>query len=149
MLAFLVKNSDNNVRTLEGRLNTVIFASKLHEKPISLSLAAIALQESINRDEQEAVTPDSVIRATCSYYSITKADLLGKNKRQELVRARQICTYLMCEMLTLPLVSVGKEMGGRDHATVIYSRDKVADLLRVNDALAKDVNDIKSIILKQ
>ena len=40
-------------------------------------------------------------------------------------------------------------MGGRDHATVIYSRDKVADLLRVNDALAKDVNDIKSIILKQ
>lgn len=149
VLAFLVKNSDNNVRTLEGRLNTVIFASKLHEKPISLSLAAIALQESINRDEQEAVTPDSVIRATCSYYSITKADLLGKNKRQELVRARQICTYLMCEMLTLPLVSVGKEMGGRDHATVIYSRDKVADLLRVNDALAKDVNDIKSIILKQ
>lgn len=65
------------------------------------------------------------------------------------MRARQICTYLMCEMLALPLISVGKEMGGRDHSTVIYARDKIAELMRVNDAVLKDVNDIKSAILKQ
>ena len=149
VLAFLVKDSDNNVRTLEGRLNTVIFASKLHEEPISLSLAATALQESINTGDQETVTPEAIVRSTCSYYSVSKEDLLGKNKRQELVRARQVCTYLMCEMLTLPLVTIGKEMGGRDHTTVIYSRDKIAELMRVNDRVAKDVNDIKSIVLKQ
>lgn len=150
VLAYLVKNSDNNVRTLEGRLNSVIFASKLHEEPISLKLAALALQESINNaSEQEEVTSDSIIRAVCNYYSITKADVLGKNKRQELVRARQICTYLMCDMLSLPLVNVGKVMGGRDHATVIYSRDKITELMRVNDTIRKEVNDIKSAILKQ
>jgi chromosomal replication initiator protein len=149
VLAFLVKNSDNNVRTLEGRLNTVIFASKLHEEPVSLKLAALALQESINVEEPEEITAETIIRATCSYYSITKADLLGKNKRHEIVRARQICVYLMCEMLSLPLVSVGKEMGGRDHSTIIYARDKVAQLLKVNDTILKDVNDIKSAILKQ
>lgn len=150
VLAFLVKNSDNNVRTLEGRLNSVIFASKLHEEPITLKLASLALQESINKNaEQEEVTPDAIIRAACNYYSITKADLIGKNKRQELVRARQVCTYLMCDMLSLPLVTVGKEMGGRDHATVIYSRDKITELIRVNDAIKKEVNDIKSAVLKQ
>lgn len=150
VLAFLVKNSDNNVRTLEGRLNSVIFASKLHEEPITLKLASLALQESINNaPEAEEVTPEAIIRATSNFYSITKADLVGKNKRQELVRARQVCTYLMCEMLSLPLVTVGKEMGGRDHATVIYSRDKIAELIRVNDAIRKEVNDIKSVILKQ
>ncbi len=150
VLAFLVKNSDNNVRTLEGRLNSVIFASKLHEEAITLKLASLALQESINNaPEQEEVTSDAIIRATSNFYSITKADLIGKNKRQELVRARQVCTYLMCEILSLPLVTVGKEMGGRDHATVIYSRDKIAELMRVNDAIRKEVNDIKSAILKQ
>ena len=149
VLAFLVKNSDNNVRTLEGRLNTVIFASKLHEEPISLKLAAEALQEAINSDEQEEVTPDAIIRATCTYFGITKADLIGKNKRQEIVRARQICTYLMCDMLALPLVTVGKIMGGRDHSTIIYARDKVVELMRVNDRVAKDVNDVKSAVLKQ
>ncbi len=149
VLAFLAKNSDNNVRTLEGKLNTVIFASKLHEEPITLKLAGIALQEAINVDENAVVTPDTIVRATCAHFSITKQELLGKSKRAELVRARQICTYLMCDMLALPLVSVGKEMGGRDHATVIYSRDKVASLMKVSDAMAKDVNDIKSAVLKQ
>ncbi len=149
VLAFLVKNSDNNVRTLEGRLNTVIFASKLHEQPISLQLAATALQEAINVAEPEEVTPETIVRATCAYFSISKEDLLGRNKRQEFVRARQICTYLMCEMLTLPLVTIGKEMGGKDHSTVIYARDKIADLMRVNDTILKEVNDIKSVVLKQ
>lgn len=150
VLSFLVKNSDNNVRTLEGRLNSVIFASKLHEEAITLKLAALALQESIsNATEQEEVTPDAIVRAVCNYYSITKADVLGKNKRQEFVRARQVCTYIMCEMLSLPLVSIGKAMGGRDHTTVIHSRDKITELIRVNDTIRKEVNDVKSAILKQ
>lgn len=149
VLAFLVKNSDNNVRTLEGRLNTVIFASKLHEEPLSLSLAATALQECINTDDTENATPESIIRATCNYFSVRQEDLIGKNKKQEIVRARQICIYLLCEMLSLPLVTVGKLMGGRDHSTVIYARDKITELVRVNDALLKDVNDIKSAVLKQ
>ncbi len=149
VLAFLVKNSDNNVRTLEGRLNTVIFASKLHEEPISVKLAATALQESIAADEeQEVLTPDTIIKATCSYYSVTRADLLGKSKRQELVRARQVCIYLMCNMLALPLVSIGKIMGGRDHATIIYARDKIGELMRVNDTVSKGVTDIRSSVLR-
>lgn len=149
VLAFLVKNSDNNVRSLEGRLNKVIFASKLHEEPITLKLAATALQEAINTDEQEEATPEAIIRATCSHFSITEAELLGKNKRQELVRPRQICTYLMCDMLSIPLKNIGAKMGGRDHTTVIYARDKISELMHLNDAVAKDINDIKSAILKQ
>lgn len=150
VLEFLVRNSDNNVRTLEGRLNTVIFASKLHEEPISVKLAAEALRESIGgSNTQEEVTPDTIIQAACSHFNMTKTELLGKSKRQEIVRARQICIYLMCDMLALPLVSVGKVMGGRDHSTIIYARDKIAELMRVSDSMAKDVTDIKSAILKQ
>lgn len=150
VLAFLVKGTDSNVRTLEGRLNKVIFASKLHESPITLELAATALQEAIgNPDEQEEVKPEAIIRATCAHFSITKQELLGKSKRQELARARQICAYLMCDMLTLPLVNIGEEMGGMHYSTIIYARDKIAELMRVNDKILKDVNDIKSVVLKQ
>ncbi len=150
VLAFLVKNTDNNVRTLEGRLNTVIFASKLHEEPITVKLASTALHESIGgTNPQEEVTPDTIIRVTCAHYKLTKADLVGKSKRQEIVRARQICVYLMCDMLDMPLISIGKEMGGRDHTTIIYSRDKITELMRMSDSVAKDVTDIKSAILKQ
>ena len=53
----------------------------------------------------------------------------------------------MYDILNLPLVTIGKQLN-RDHATVIYSKNKIGDLIGKNPSIAKDVNDIKSIILK-
>ena len=136
------------MRTLEGRLTKVIFASKLHEKPITLELAATALNEAVS-EEHEAVTADKIIGSVCAFYKMDKDKLLGKSKKKELVQPRQICAYLMCEILNIPLVSIGEALGGRDHTTVIHSREKVANLIKINDRLAKEVEDIRNIILKQ
>ncbi len=148
VLDFLARDSGTDVRTLEGRLTKVIFASKLHEKPITLELAATALNEAIS-EEHETITSDKIISGVCSFYKITKDKLLGKSKKKELVIPRQICAYLMCEIMNIPLVSIGEAMGGRDHTTIIHSREKVNNLLKVNDRVAKEVEDIRNIILKQ
>ena len=148
VLDFLARDSGTDVRTLEGRLTKVIFASKLHEKPITLELAATALNEAIS-EEHETITSDKIISGICSFYKITKDKLLGKSKKKELVIPRQICAYLMCEIMNIPLVSIGEALGGRDHTTVIHSREKVTNLIKVNDRVAKEVEDIRNIILKQ
>lgn len=149
VLSFLAQDSGDDVRTLEGRLTKVIFASKLHEVPISVSLARNALSEAVAEPGKEEITPESVISAVMGYYRISRNDLVGKSKKKEIVIPRQICCYLMCELLSLPLISIGKVLGGRDHTTILYSRDKVDEMCRVNDKLAKDVDDIKNIILKK
>ena len=120
VLAFLAQDSGHDVRTLEGRLTKVIFASKLHEEPITLELARRALSESVKESEsQEELTPDTIINAVCSYFKQKREDLLGKSRQADLAKARQICAYLMCEMLSLPLVAVGERLGGRDHTTIM------------------------------
>ena len=149
VLTFLAQDSGDDVRTLEGRLTKVVFASKLHEEPITVSLARSALSEAVSEGGKEEITAVSVISAVCAYFHISKTDLLGKSKKKEIVIPRQICCYLMCELLSLPLISIGKELGGRDHTTVLYSRDKVEEMCHVNDKIAKDVDDIKNIILKK
>ena len=150
VLEFLANDSGHDVRTLEGRLTKVLFASKLHEEPISLSLARLALSESVNENQSSGeITPENIISAVCGYYKFRREDLLGKGKKADLVKARQICAYLICEMLSLPLVSVGAIMGGRDHTTIMYSRDKVDELIKLNEKMAKEVDDIKNIVLKQ
>jgi chromosomal replication initiator protein len=150
VLEFLANDSGHDVRTLEGRLTKVLFASKLHEEPISVNLAKRALSESVNEGEtQGEITPETIISAVCRYYKVKKEDLLGKGKKADLVKARQICAYLICEMLSLPLISVGNIMGGRDHTTIMYSRDKVDELIKLNEKIAKEVDDIKNIVLKQ
>ncbi|MCD8041219.1 MAG: chromosomal replication initiator protein DnaA [Clostridia bacterium] len=149
VLTFLAQDSGDDVRTLEGRLTKVIFASKLHEVPITVSLARSALSEAVPEGGKEEITADTVINAVTSFYHISRADITGKSKKKELVIPRQICCYLMCDLLSLPLVSIGKELGGRDHTTVLYSRDKVEEMCRINDKIAKNVDDIKNIILKK
>lgn len=149
VLNFLAKDSGDDVRTLEGRLTKVIFASRLHEEPITVQLARSALSEAVPEDGNEEITPETVINAVTGFYHIEKSDITGKSKKKEVVIPRQICCYLMCELLSLPLVSIGKELGGRDHTTMLYSRDKVEEMCRTNDRIAKDVDDIKNIILKK
>ena len=58
--------------------------------------------------------------------------------------------YIITEMMSsLPLGVVGQKMGGKDHATVIYSRDKIAEQMKTDSKLARDINDIKKMLLKQ
>lgn len=148
VLEFLARDSGTDVRTLEGRLNKVIFASKLHEKPITMELAATALNEAVS-EEQETITSDKIIASICSFYKISKENLLGKSKKKELVQPRQICAFLMCEILNIPLVSIGEALGGRDHTTIIHARGKISNLVKVNDRIAKEVEDLRNIVLKQ
>ena len=148
--SYLAENSDDDVRSLEGLLNKVIFASLLNEAPITLSLAMEALSVSRpQEDKEEQITPSTIINTVCNFYKIAKADLLGKKKNKELVEPRQICTYLITELLSIPLVSVGQAMGGKDHTTVIYTRDKIADLIKKDPRVATEVNDLKNLILKK
>ena len=150
VLEFLARDSGHDVRTLEGRLTKVIFASKLHEEPITLPLAMLALNESVSEEtEPEAVTPEKIVAAVCGYFKTKKDDLIGKSKKAELVKARQICAYLMCEMLNIPLDVIGETLGGRDHTTIMYARDKMRNLEKLNTRIAKEIDDIKNIVLKK
>lgn len=149
VLNFLAKDSGDDVRTLEGRLTKVIFASKLHEQPITIELAKSALNEAISEKDEEEATANSIVEAVCNYYHIQKSDLTGKSKKKDVVVPRQICCYLMYDLLSLPLTAIGKELGGRDHTTILYSRDKIVSMMQVSDKIAKEVDDIKNIVLKK
>ena len=147
---YLAEKSDSDVRSLEGMLNKVIFASMLHERPITIDLAKEAISESVSGGEREEVlTAESIIDAICSFYKIQRSDLTGKKRNKEIVEPRQICAYLMTEMLSIPLVTVGQSLGGRDYTTIIHARDKIAELIKENQRIQTEVKDIKNLILKK
>ena len=147
--SYIAENSDENVRSLEGMLNKVIFASKLREVPITLDLTVDALKESVSNETKEAVTTTLIIETVCNFYNVSKFDVLSKKRNKEFAEPRQICAYLMTELMSIPLVTVGQALGGRDHATVIHSREKITELMRINDRVATEVNDIKNLILRK
>ena len=126
-------------------LSKVSFYASLTGKP-SATLEDVneALKDQVTTTKQ-SLTADRIIDCVCKYFSISKDDLVGKKKNKEIVEPRQICMYLICEMLDLPLVSVGQIFGGRDHTTVIHAREKISDLIKENNRIRVTVNDLKSM----
>ncbi len=148
VLAYIAEMEDGDIRTLIGKLTKVVFASKLHERPITIELVNEALRESADTKKEE-IQADDIINYVCNFYKIPKNEMLGKKKNKEFVIPRQVCTYILCDMMNLPLVAIGKLMGGRDHATVIYARDKIFEQMKSDVKLSVEVNDLKKMILKQ
>ncbi len=146
---FIAENSGDNVRSLEGLLNKVIFSAILHEEPITLELAMDALKDSVTTEAKESVTTSRVIDIVCSYYHVKKEDVLSKKRNKEYAEARQMCAYLMSELMSIPLVTIGQALGGKNYATVIHSRDKIAELIKINDRIQMEVNDLKNLIIKK
>ncbi|MBO5888808.1 MAG: chromosomal replication initiator protein DnaA [Clostridia bacterium] len=147
--AFIAENSDDNVRSLEGLLNKVIFSAILHEAPITLELAEEALKDSISTENKESVTTTRIIDTVCSFYNVKKEDVLSKKRNKELVEPRQMCAYLMTELMSIPLVTIGQALGGKNYATIIHSRDKIAELITINDRISRDISDLKNLIIKK
>ncbi len=147
VLSYIAEMSDCDIRTLIGKLTKVIFASKLHGKPITVALVNDALKESAG-ERQEELQADDIINRVCAFYKVDKKELLSKKKTKEVALARQVAIYLVLEMMSLPQLTVAK-LFGRDHSTVIYTRDKIIELMETDTKLSVDVNDIKKMLLKQ
>ena len=148
VLTYIAELSNEDIRSLIGKLTKVIFAGKLHECPITIELVKDALKESAT-ETQEDLQVEDIINCVCNFYKISKSDMLGKKKNKEIVEPRQICFYLITEMMSLPLETIGQKVGGRNHPTVIYSRDKIADQIKTDRKLAVEINDIKNMLLKK
>lgn len=147
VLAYIAENNEGDVRSLIGKLTKVIFASKLHERPITVELVKDALKESTGGAKEELQAED-IINCVCNFYKISKADLVGKKKNKEFSEPRQVCIYLITDMMNLPLVTIGEKIG-RDYTTVIYARNKIAEEIKSKTKIATEINDIKKMLLKQ
>lgn len=147
---FIAERSGDNVRSLEGMLNKVIFASILDEVPVSLKLASEVLaSDGLKKESSEdVITTTRIIDEVCAFYDVQKADLLSKKRNKELVKPRQVCMYLMTDLMPIPLDTIGQAMD-RDHATVIYAKNKIDELMKVDNKISVEVNDIKNLILKK
>ena len=57
-----------------------------------------------------------------------------------------IAVYLISEILEMPLVSIGKLFGGRDHTTIRHSLDKISDSLKTSFKTQSFINEIKKML---
>jgi len=143
VLEFIAKNIKNNIRELEGALNRVSVSAQLTKKKLDLAYASQILADIISSGKKKGVTYKDIIKTVASFYEINPADLIAKNRKQEVVKPRQIAMFLMREDLQYSYPGIGDKLGGRDHTTVIHAYEKISTALKNNEKLNEEITYIK------
>ena len=146
VLHFLATRIKSNFRELEGALISLIANATLAHKEITVELAE-QITEKIVGEEHNDVTIDKVQKVVCDYFNITRDDLLSKTRKRQIVQARQIAMYMSRSLINCSLSTIGAEIGGKDHATVLHACTTVNDLMSTDKSFRQYVTDIEKMLV--
>jgi chromosomal replication initiator protein len=76
-------------------------------------------------------------------FNLTNEELLSRNRSKNIALPRQVAMYLLREVGNASLPQIGEQLGGRDHTTVMYACEKVADMIERDDMFRRQVFQIR------
>jgi len=147
VLEFIAQRAHQNIRELEGSLNRVIAFARLTGALPTMELATQALVDIASKATTDSTTtPDLIIEVVASSFQLTPADLKSGKRDKETALARQVAMYLIRQETNSSLAHIGKELGGRDHSTVIHACEKITSNLETRPHLRHKILDMQQKI---
>ena len=73
--------------------------------------------------------------------------MLSPSRKRQIVQARQIAMYISRNLINCSLSTIGSEIGGKDHATVLHACTTVADLMSTDRSFKQYVTDIEKMLV--
>ncbi|MFZ0534688.1 MAG: chromosomal replication initiator protein DnaA [Anaerolineales bacterium] len=143
----IARRVQSNIRELEGSLTRVLALVDLSNLPLNVKLVDIALADLLPKPS--TIKPEEVVSQVAGAFGVTVQNLIGPDRRKEIVLPRQIAMYLLREEANYSLPKIGEALGGRDHTTVMYACQKVTDMLERDDKLRRQVIKIREQIYGQ
>ena len=143
----IAKLISTNVRELEGAWNRVLAFAQLSGQELSLGLCERALFDFL--PQASSITSKTVLEVVSEFFGVSLSALTGKSRARDIAFPRQIAMYLMREEGDMSLPRIGEELGGRDHTTVMYACDKIAELVDSDDKVRKQLMQLKGQLQNQ
>lgn len=129
VIEYIAASYTSNIRELEGALIRAVAYISISGLPMTVENIAPVLSPATRKIE---TSPEVILNVVSEALNVPISDLKGNSRRREISMARQVAMYLMRQYTGLSLPKIGEEFGGKDHTTVLYSCDKVAELQRTD-----------------
>ena len=146
LLTFIAGRVSTNIRELEGALTRVVAFSSLTGRPMTVDLAQDVLRDVFPQGEAAQVTIERIQDEVSERFALSKEELVGDRRSQNIVYPRQVAMYLSRELTDSSLPRIGRHFGGRDHTTVIHATSKIARLIREDRSVYNLVQELTARI---
>ncbi len=142
ILFYIAEHLKSNIRNLEGVLKRLMAYNVLMGKPITMDLADDAIKEFLNKSDDPHVNTEYILSVVANYFNVTSDEILSSKRSQEIAYARHIAMYLIREFTNLSLPKIGKELGGRNHATILNGINKIKESMEKNEDTKKIIDEL-------
>jgi chromosomal replication initiator protein len=141
VLHIVAEKVRENVRQLEGALVYLTAQAKLSGTKITPETINKLLTSKTYKQDIKLL-----LRTVADQFNLSPEELISKRKDRKTTLARHVAIYLMREGYNCSLTEIGKELGGRNHATILHGYEKIASALSINPNLANQIAEIKEKI---
>ncbi len=141
----LARRAYRNIRELEGALNKVVAYARMIRSPVTLELVSEALTDSLE-EHHASLSLQQVVSVVADYYHLDAEMLKGKRRDKETALARHVTMYLLRQETDLSLHSIGQQLGGRDHSTVLHACTHISRLLDKDSQLKYDTQALRDLL---
>ena len=146
VLEYIAGRVESNIRELEGALNRLRAKNELIGGRIDLQFAVDTLEGILPVDQPRTVTAQVILDVVSQRYNVTVADLQSKKRSKEYTLPRQIAMYLIREMTGLSTTAIGRELGDRDHTTVMHGCEKMESAMKTDPTFRRSIDELKEAI---
>jgi chromosomal replication initiator protein len=146
LLTFIAGRVSTNIRELEGALTRVVAFSSLTGRSMTVDLAQDVLRDVFPQGEAAQVSIERIQDEVSERFGLSKEELIGDRRSQNIVYPRQVAMYLSRELTDSSLPRIGRHFGGRDHTTVIHATSKIARLIREDRSVYNLVQELTARI---
>ena len=136
-----------NMRELEGVLNKIVFYQEFKNEKIDTKKLEKIISD-VSQVSSKNITANEIIKTVADFFEVSYNDLIDRSRRKEVVRPRQICMYLLRDILKLSYPNIGGKLGKRDHTTAIHACDKITRNINQDSGLNQKIMLIKERLYK-
>ena len=142
IIEYIASHLTTTIRDLEGAMVSLLAQSTLNKKDITIDLAKQIVDKFVKNTKRE-ISIDYIQKVVCDYFDMQVDVLRSKTRKREIVQARQIAMYFAKTMTKTSLTSIGSQIGGKDHATVLHSCKTVNNLLETDKRFRVYIDEIE------
>lgn len=142
VLSFVAEQVTSNIREIEGTFCSLLAQATFNKQPVTLELAQSITERLVSTTQQDISVSD-IQKTVCAYFGLSPESLLSKTRKREICQARQIAMYLSRNLTKNSLSTIGAQIGGKDHATVLHSYNTVCNLMDTDRMFRQYVTDIE------
>ena len=139
---FIANHLKNNIRQLEGAVKKLNAYRKLEGIQPVIGAAQNAIKDILNETQPVPITVEKILSEVARTYNTTADMLRGPSRRSNVSSARKVSMYVVREITGMSMEDIGKEFGGRDHSTIVYSLKALESNLENDRHLKETVEDI-------